>query len=78
MVEVYASSETGTWTIVVSNTAGLSCVVAAGEAFENLAEDLPPGGGFADPADVGGGTRDGYDTDRLRVGPPGAHADGGG
>ena len=44
VIEVFASTETGSWTIVVSNPAGLSCVVAAGQAFENLAESLPPSG----------------------------------
>jgi hypothetical protein len=44
VVEVFASAETGTWTIVVSTPAGLSCVVAAGEAFENLSEPLPAQG----------------------------------
>jgi len=44
VVEVFASPETGTWTIVVSTAAGLSCVVAAGQGFENLAEPLPAKG----------------------------------
>lgn len=44
VVEVFASPETGTWTIVVSTPAGRSCVVAAGQAFENLAERLPARG----------------------------------
>ena len=38
VVEVFASTETGTWTIVVTNTSGLSCLVAAGQAFEAIAE----------------------------------------
>ncbi|WP_099827227.1 hypothetical protein [Oceaniglobus indicus] len=44
VVEVFASVATGTWTILVSTPAGVSCVVAAGQAFENLAESLPPAG----------------------------------
>ncbi len=41
MVEVFASADTGTWTITVTNAAGLTCLVASGEAFERLAETLP-------------------------------------
>ncbi|WP_108484976.1 hypothetical protein [Oceaniglobus ichthyenteri] len=44
VVEVFASAESGSWTIVVSTPAGVSCVVAAGQAFENLAERLPASG----------------------------------
>ncbi|MEN8656787.1 hypothetical protein [Marivita sp.] len=40
MVEVFASSTTGTWTITVTNTAGRTCLVASGQAFEQLAEAL--------------------------------------
>lgn len=38
LVEVFASDETGTWTITVTNTSGMTCLVAAGQAFEALAE----------------------------------------
>ncbi|MDF2235819.1 hypothetical protein P2H44_24975 [Albimonas sp. CAU 1670] len=31
VVEVYASSETGSWTIIMSMPSGLACLVAAGE-----------------------------------------------
>lgn len=34
MVEVFASDETGSWTILVTDLAGQSCLIAAGEAFE--------------------------------------------
>lgn len=34
VVEVYASEKTGTWTILITNARGLSCLMAAGEAFE--------------------------------------------
>lgn len=34
VVEVYASDATGSWTILVTDTAGRACVVAAGDAFE--------------------------------------------
>jgi hypothetical protein len=36
LVEVYASEKTGSWTILVTDTAGKSCLMAAGEAFEAL------------------------------------------
>ena len=44
IVEVYASAETGSWTILVTNTRGRSCLIASGEAFEALpvaAADTP-------------------------------------
>ncbi|WP_226779347.1 hypothetical protein [Oceaniglobus trochenteri] len=44
VVEVFASTETGTWSIVVSTAAGLSCIAASGHAFENLAESPVPAG----------------------------------
>lgn len=42
VVEVFASTDTGTWTIVVTMPNGVSCLVASGESFEQLAEDVPP------------------------------------
>ena len=39
VMEVYASLETGTWTITVTHPNGMTCLVAAGQAFETLAED---------------------------------------
>ena len=41
MVEVFASRDTGTWTITVTRPSGLTCLVASGQAFETLAEALP-------------------------------------
>lgn len=41
MVEVFASSETGSWTITVTRPSGLTCLVASGQAFETLSEALP-------------------------------------
>ena len=35
MMEVYISPQ-GTWTMVVTNDAGLSCVLAAGEAWDEM------------------------------------------
>ncbi len=34
VVEVFASTETGTWTITVTMPNGLTCLVAAGQAFK--------------------------------------------
>ena len=44
MVEVYASQDSGTWTIIVTTAEGLTCLVASGQAFETLAEALPAKG----------------------------------
>jgi hypothetical protein len=45
VLEVFASAETGTWTILVTLPNGLSCLVASGEAWERVAEALVPGEG---------------------------------
>ncbi len=34
IVEVYASSETGTWTIILTMPTGQSCLIAAGENWD--------------------------------------------
>lgn len=44
VVEVFASTETGTWTITVTNPLGMTCLVASGQAYEMLAEALPAQG----------------------------------
>ncbi|UWR21689.1 hypothetical protein [Sulfitobacter sp. S190] len=44
MVETFASSETGTWTITVTMPSGLTCLVASGQAFETVTEALPAKG----------------------------------
>lgn len=44
VVEVFASAETGSWTITVTSVRGLTCLVASGQAFEDLAEALPDDG----------------------------------
>lgn len=41
VVETFASTETGTWTITVTLPSGLTCLVASGQAYEVLAEALP-------------------------------------
>ncbi|QUJ76883.1 hypothetical protein KDD17_02145 [Sulfitobacter albidus] len=41
MVEVFASEETGSWTILITAPSGVSCLVASGQSFEEVAEALP-------------------------------------
>ncbi|WP_281984558.1 hypothetical protein [Thalassorhabdomicrobium marinisediminis] len=41
VVEVFASLDTGTWTITVTRPGGPTCLVASGGAFQVLAEGLP-------------------------------------
>ncbi len=47
VVEVFASQDTGTWTITVTAPSGLTCLVASGQSFEAVAEALPPKGNDA-------------------------------
>ena len=42
VIEVFASDETGTWTITVTTTDGMTCLVASGQAYEELADRLIP------------------------------------
>jgi hypothetical protein len=44
VMEVFASLESGSWTITVTMANGITCLVASGQAFEELAEALPPKG----------------------------------
>ncbi len=41
MVEIFASPETGTWTLTVTRPGGPTCMIASGHAFETLDEPLP-------------------------------------
>lgn len=41
VVEVFASHESGSWTITVTMPNGLTCLVASGQAYETLAEARP-------------------------------------
>ena len=41
VVEVFASTASGTWTITVTLPNGMTCLVASGQAYETLAEALP-------------------------------------
>ncbi len=41
VIEVFASLETGSWTITVTRPGGPTCLVAAGQAFQQVNEALP-------------------------------------
>ena len=47
VIEVFASDETGSWTITVTSANGMTCLVASGQSFEELAEALPAKGNDA-------------------------------
>ena len=36
VIEIYTNADSGTWTIILTNTRGMSCLMAAGEAFQQL------------------------------------------
>jgi len=36
LLQVYASEDKNTWTVVSTTPAGLSCIVAAGKSWESL------------------------------------------
>ncbi len=40
LLEVYASEDTGTWTILVTSPDGTSCLIAAGQMWERNATPL--------------------------------------
>lgn len=44
VIEVYASSATGTWTITATLASGVTCLVASGQNFERLSKAPPPAG----------------------------------
>ena len=41
LVEIYASETTGTWTILVTRPDGMSCLLAAGELWEEEPKAVP-------------------------------------
>jgi hypothetical protein len=46
VVEVFASGTSGSWTITVTGSDGVTCLVASGQAYEATAETEPkPGKG---------------------------------
>jgi hypothetical protein len=44
LVEMYASAETGSWTILVTLPSGMSCLMASGQSYEPVVEALPAKG----------------------------------
>lgn len=43
VMEVFASEETGTWTIALTLPDGMTCLIAAGEAFEAVNKEILSG-----------------------------------
>ncbi len=41
VVEIFASPETGSWTITVTMPGGLTCLIASGQSFETIEDVLP-------------------------------------
>lgn len=44
VIEMFASTETGTWTITVTSPEGMTCLVASGQAYESTPGELLPTG----------------------------------
>lgn len=44
LMEVFASDETGSWTITVTMPEGLTCMIASGQHFEAVRDELPARG----------------------------------
>ncbi len=44
VVEVYSSAQTGSWSILVTNAQGVSCLVAAGQAWATVKAVTAPEG----------------------------------
>ncbi len=42
VMEVYASESSGSWTITVTLPDGVTCLIASGQAYEDVTEALPP------------------------------------
>lgn len=47
VVEVFASATSGSWTITVTGANGITCLIAAGQAFEAMADSPPKPGNDA-------------------------------
>ncbi|MFN3644473.1 MAG: hypothetical protein ACK4TB_16305 [Gemmobacter sp.] len=44
VVELFASADTGTWTVTVTLPDGMTCLIASGAGWESLVEELPARG----------------------------------
>jgi hypothetical protein len=40
LVETWANTESGSWTVTVTNTQGVTCLVVSGQMFENVYEEV--------------------------------------
>jgi hypothetical protein len=47
VMEMHAADATGTWTITMTLPDGVTCMIASGQGYETLTEELPAAG---DPA----------------------------
>lgn len=44
LLEVFAAADGGTWTVTMTMTNGVTCLLSSGQDYEALAEQLPPQG----------------------------------
>ncbi len=44
VIEVFASAQTGSWTLTATQPDGMTCLVASGQSFESITEPLPAKG----------------------------------
>lgn len=44
VIEVWASDETGSFTVMISGAGGISCIVSAGRHWESVPPPTPPAG----------------------------------
>lgn len=44
VMEIFASEVTGTWTITVTTPQGITCLIASGQSFEAVVDELPAKG----------------------------------
>jgi hypothetical protein len=44
VMEVFAAADSGTWTITVTTPQGVTCLVASGQGYEAVVEELPAKG----------------------------------
>lgn len=44
LMELWVNEDTQTWTITFMQPSGVTCLMASGENFEEVAEQLPPEG----------------------------------
>ncbi len=42
VMELFASDQSGSWTITVTLPDGMTCLVASGQAYEQMVDALPP------------------------------------